>query len=106
MLALVWLTPFVVGTAIGLSGIVVRRLPLIAAATLLFAYLAFITWYGILTATCPHCSGGDGDRVYYLSLYAWFWGSLLGSLLLGIAAGALPAWLLSKRSPRTRPRSM
>jgi hypothetical protein len=89
MFALLWLVPFTVGTAIGLSGVFTRRLPLVMAAMLISGYVAFVAWYGVRTAACPHCNAGDGDRLYYLPIYAGFWGSILGALLLGIAAGAL-----------------
>jgi hypothetical protein len=88
MFALMWLVPFALGLAIGLSGIVVGRLPLVAAVIFLCAYVGFIAWYGVRTAACPHCNAGDGDRLYYLPLLAGFYGSILGSLLAGIALGA------------------
>jgi hypothetical protein len=104
MLALLWLVPFAAGTAIGLSGIVVRRLPLISAATFLFVYVVFVGWFGIRTAACPHCNAGDGDRLYYLQIYAWFYGSILGSLVAGIALGAVAARpFAQKRRKRSRP---
>jgi hypothetical protein len=95
MLALLWLVPFAGGTAIGLSGIVVRRLPLISAATFLFVYVVFVGWYGIRTAACPHCSAGDGDRLYYLPLLAGFYGIALG------AVAARP--FAQKRRKRSQP---
>jgi hypothetical protein len=105
MLALLWLVPFAAGTAIGLSGIVVRRLPLISAATFLFVYVVFVGSYGIRTAACPHCNAGDGDRLYYLPLLAGFYGSILGALLAGLVFGAVAGRPFAQRR-RRRSRSM
>jgi len=104
MLALMWLVPFALGTAIGLSGVFTRRLPVVVAAMLIFGYVAFIGWYVARTVACPHCNAGDGDRLYYLPLLAGFYGSILGALLAGLVFGALAARpFAQKRRKRSRP---
>jgi len=104
MFALMWLVPFALGTAIGLSGVFTRRLPVVVAAMLIFGYVAFIGWYVARTVACPHCNAGDGDRLYYLPLLAGFYGSILGALLAGLVFGALAARpFAQKRRKRSRP---
>ena len=83
--------PLVVSFAIGLSGIRFRRLPLIAGAILVVAYLALFVVSGIWAARCPNCVIEEDHRASLWFGFMVIYGIFAALLLLMMSFGALAA---------------
>ena len=97
-------TPFVVLVSLGIAlatalvRLFWRPTPWALAGLVALGYAGTMAWLGIHTAQCPHCDAGDGDRIYYLQLDAWFFGFAAAWVLLCIGTGTIIAsWLRARR---------
>jgi hypothetical protein len=108
MTGIAWAIVFAIGFALGLARLGGRRVsaarcvPGAAAALALLGYVCFMLWVCIWTASCPRCPEDDGDRLYYLPLYALTYAGATVVLLLSIAFGAVVAGTLGGREHRKR----
>ena len=108
MTGVAWVVVFAIGFALGLARVAARRLsiaryvPVAAAALVVFGYACLMLWVCIWTASCPRCPEDDGDRLYYLPLYALTYAGPMVILLLSIAFGAVVAGTLGGGEHRKR----
>jgi hypothetical protein len=108
MTGIAWVIVFALGFLMGLARLAGRRVstaryvPVAAAALALLGYVGLMLWVCIWTASCPHCPEDDGDRLYYLPLYALTYAAPMFILLLSIGFGALVARTLGGGEHRKR----
>lgn len=86
-LLLGWLP--VIGVAVGLLRTWLPRLPVVAAAALIAAYVLYVASYGVWAAQCWNCKVGVSEtRSDMLLIAGMFFGLLLILTLAGITLGA------------------
>jgi hypothetical protein len=86
----------VVPFGIGFSGIMFRRLPVIAGALVCLAYLVYLVGSGIWAATCPRCNEGELLRDAAWVMGAAYYGVVTVLLLAVIGLGALVGRLANR----------